>query len=416
MALHMTVPTARLTLAVCLSALFTACSFSKGPSVVVVDAPAQINDRFDEDGLSNATYTTVVPRAFIDVDNLDNEAPAEYTVVRGDTLWDISDRFLKKPWLWTEIWNYNPQIYNPHLIYPGDVLALEYVNGQPTLVLTRHGKPVPLNTPALGAAHEQILDSDGNPVGNSAARTRLSPRIRSESLDDAIPTIAADSIQQFLVHPRVVDASTIARAPYVVGNHDSRLISAVGHRVFARGQMNRDQTAYGIFRRNKELRDPTSNALLGYEVTHVADAKLLNVGEPSTLAITRNKMETMAGDLLLPTHEGSVAHAYVPRLPELKGEGRIVSLVNAISQTGRDQVIVLNIGSESSIQEGDVLAIESRGKRIIDPLGRGGYERLKLPNQRTGVVMVFKTFDKVSYGLVMESTRPVMVNDIITGI
>jgi hypothetical protein len=339
-----------------------------------------------------------------------------YTVVRGDTLWDISDRFLKKPWLWTEIWGYNPQIYNPHLIYPGDVLALEYVNGKPTLVLTRNGTPIPRNAPALGAANPVVLDADGNPIADAGARERLSPRIRSESLDDAIPTISGDSIQQFLVHPRVVDAATLERAPYIVGNYDNRLISAVGHQVFARGQMNRDQTNYGLYRRSKELRDPVNGALLGYEVTHVADAKLLNIGDPSTLAITRNKMETMAGDLLLPTNDGTITHTYVPRLPELRGDGRIVSLVNAISQSGRDQVIVLNVGTDSNIKEGDVLAIESRGNEIIDPLGRGGYEHVTLPNQRTGVVMVFKAFDKVSYGLVMESTRPVMVNDIITGI
>ena len=416
MALQLIAPTARLTLAACVSALLTACSFNSGPSVMVVDTPTEVADRFSQEGRSEQLYTSVVPRAYIDEDNLDERAPEVYTVVRGDTLWDISDRFLKEPWRWTEIWDYNPQIYNPHLIYPGDVLALEYVNGRPTLVLTRNGKPVPRSLPAIGAANPVVLDADGNPIADSGGRTRLSPRIRSESLDDAIPTIPADSIQQFLVHPRVVDAGTLARAPYVVGNYDSRLISAVGHQVFARGAMNRDQTAYGIFRRSKELRDPINNALLGYEVSHVADAKLLNIGDPSTLAITRNKMETMAGDILLPTNDGSISHTYVPRLPELRGEGRIISLVNAISQTARDQVIVLNIGSDSNIQEGDVLAIESRGQEIIDSRGRGGYERVTLPNQRTGVVMVFKTFDRVSYALVMESTRPVLIDDIVTGI
>lgn len=418
MALHMTVPTARLTLAVSLSALLAACSFGHTPSAIVLDQNTQVNDRFSADGLNQSSYTTVVPRAYIDSEQLDDNAPKSYTVVRGDTLWDISDRFLKKPWLWTEIWGYNPQIHNPHLIYPGDKLALEYVNGRPTLVLTRNGKVVPVNqnAPQLGAANPVVLDADGNPVAQPGQRTRLSPRIRSESLDDAIPTVARDSIQQFLVQPRVVDAATLRNSPYVVGNVDNRLTSAVGHQVYVRGRMNRDQTSYGIFRHSKELRDPVNNALLGYEITHVADAKLLSIGDPSTLMITDNKMETIKGDILLPNDSESASHMFVPRLPELRGEARILSLVNAISQTGRDQIVVLNIGSESNIQEGDVLAIETYGQTMIDGRGRGGYERVKMPNTRTGVVMVFKTFDKVSYGLVMESTRPVMINDIVTGI
>lgn len=422
MALHMTVPTARLILVVSLSALLAACSFGHAPTAIVLDKSTQVNDRFGEDGLNSNEYTTVVPRAYIDSEQLDENAPSSYTVVRGDTLWDISDRFLKQPWMWTEIWGYNPQIYNPHLIYPGDKLALEYVNGKPTLVLTRNGKIIPGNQagnqggPLLGAANPVVIDADGNPIAQPGQRTRLSPRIRSESLDDAIPMIPRDSIQQFLVQPRVVDLNTLNSSPYVIGNFNGSLASAVGNQFYVRGRLNRDQTSYGVFRRNKQLRDPATNAILGYEITHVADAKLLSVGDPSTLMITNNKMETIKGDILLANDDASASHMFIPRLPELIGEARIVSLINAIAQTGRNQVVVLNIGANSNIQEGDVLAIETRGQTIIDERGRGGHERVKMPNTRTGVVMVFKTFDKVSYALVMESTRPVMINDIITGI
>jgi len=407
-------------LAVSLSALLAACS-APGPSAMVVhdarqaDQTFSANTRGGEPALGAANYTTVVPRAYINADEIEVDAPDAYTVVRGDTLWDISDRFLKKPWLWTQIWDYNPQIYNPHLIYPGDMLALEYVNGQPTLVLTRNGKEVPTG-PAVGAATETALDADGNPLPQNGSRVRMSPRIRSESLDDAIPTISGDSIQQFLVHPRVVDAQTLANAPYVISNHDDSLISSLGNQIYVRGTISRSQTAYSIYRRSKELIDPVNGALLGYEITHVSDAKLLSVGDPSTLTITDNKMETIAGDILMASNEGTATHQYVPRLPEIEGEARIVSLVNAISQTGRDQVIVLNVGTESGVQTGDVLAIETRGKTVVDPRGTSAYERVTLPNQRTGVLMVFKAFDKVSYGLVMESTRPVLMNDVITGI
>jgi len=321
--------------------------------------------------------------------------------------WDISDRFLKEPWLWPTIWEYNPQIENPHLIYPGDEVALEYIDGKPTLVISRDGKRI---TGANGV---------GGGVGGVSAggtRTRLSPRIREESLDDAIPTIPAGAIQSFLVHPKVVDSKTLRDAPYVVGNFDGRLTSAVGHQIYVRGNINRDTPKYGIYRKSKALRDPGSRKILGYEVTKVAEAKLMHTGDPSTLVITRNKMETIAGDVLLSESTGNIAHTYTPRMPVLNGEASIISLVDAISQSGRNQVVVVNLGSSSGMQIGDVLAVETRGGSFIDPRGRGGYERIRMPSTRTGVVMVFKTFDDVSYALVMESTLPVKLHDVITGI
>lgn len=387
------------------STLLAACG-THGPSAEVVGVSAvQSSTRFSNNG-TEIGYSTVTPRAWVDEQALAEDAPEKYTVVRGDTLWDISDRFLKEPWLWPKVWNYNPQIANPHLIYPGDVLALEYVNGEASLVLTRNGETVPMvgaATPVLGAA------------SNSDVK-RLSPRIRSESLDNAVPTIAGETIRQFLVQPRVVDLATLRSAPYIIGNADGQLMSSIGNRVHARGELRRDQTRYGVYRKSEQLIDPVSGAVLGYEIDHVADAKLMNIGDPSTLTVTSNNFETIAGDILLPASATPLTPLFTPRLPEIRGDGRIVSLVNAISQTGRNQVIVLNLGERSGISIGDVLAIESRGGETIDERGKGGYERVTLPNTRTGVVMVFQTFDKVSYGLVMESTRPVVLNDIVTGI
>jgi len=407
MALQMTMTTARLSLAVCLSTILASCASGPPPSAMAYVPDVQASQRFQGDDEQQGSYTQAVPRVYIDSEQLDEDAPEVYTVVRGDTLWDISDRFLKEPWRWTEIWGYNPQVYNPHLIFPGDVLALNYVDGKATLTLTRNGKTIPHNIgePVLGAA---------NPA--TSGRVKLSPRIRSESLDNAIPTISGDSIAPFLVHPRVVDAATLSNSPYVVANSDDRLISSIGSKIYVRGQMDREQTSYGVFRRNKALIDPVNGANLGYEVTHIADAKLLSTGDPSTLGLVSNKMETIAGDIVLPLDAESTAHTYIPRLPELRGEGRIVSLVNAISRTGRDQVVVLNVGEASDIQEGDVLAVETRGGNVVDKNSPGKWEYVTLPNQRTGVLMVFKTFDKVSYALVMESTRPLEVNDIVTGI
>lgn len=407
MALNMTETTARLTLAVSLSTILAACSAVQGPTAQVVDRSAPALERDQAQSLTKA-----VTRGYVDADQIEAEAPNAYTVVPGDTLWDISDLFLKEPWRWGEIWGHNPSVYDPNLIYPGDILTLTYVNGRPIVMLNRNGISVPQGSgePGLGAA------TPSN--GNSAAGTRakLSPRIRSVSIDSAIPTISADSISQFLVHPKVVDLNTLESAPYVMANSDERLISSVGSKVYVRGRMNRNQTHYGVFRKNKALLDPVTGVNLGYEVTHVSDAKLLSVGDPSTLGLTSNRMETISGDILLPLEDEQATHAYVPRMPELRGDARIVSLVNAISKTGRDQVVVLNIGNESNIQQGDVLAVETLGKTVVEQKEGELAEDVKLPNQRTGVLMVFKTFDKVSYALVMESTRPLKVNDMVTGI
>ena len=284
------------------------------------------------------------------------DAPRSHTVVRGDTLWDISARFLDEPWLWPTVWGYNPQIANPHLIYPGDVVALGYdADGKPYLRLDRDGRRVRVGgEPRLGAADDV---------------TRLSPRVRSESLDDAVPMISGDTIRQFLVYPRVLDLDTIEKAPYVVGNLDERLIGASGNRIYARGDIRREQTRYGIYRRGDPLTDPATGELLGHEITHVAEARLLNVGDPSTLLITGNERETISGDILLPASGRSGQHQYVTRLPAIEGEGRIVSLVDAISQSGRNQVVVLNVGERAGIAIGDVLAIESRGGSLLDERG-----------------------------------------------
>jgi hypothetical protein len=329
--------------------------------------------------------------------------PSSYTVVKGDTLWDISEKFLNKPWLWPEIWDVNPQIENPHLIYPGDNVALLYINGKPTLVVSRNGEVV------NSASADDLGDNNGGHV-------RLSPTIREESLANAIPTIPGDAIQQFLVYPRVVDEATVNDAPYVIGDFEGRLASATNQQIYVRGDVDEEQTSYGIFRQSKELLDPDSKELLGYEITHVAEANLLRVGDPSTLLITSNKMETIAGDRLMSQNQNFVVHNYIPRVPKIDGEGKIVSLFNAISQAGRNQVVVVNMGEREGVRVGDVMAIEHRGGRIKDRFSGKPHDFVEVPNTRIGVLMVFRTFDKVAYGLIMESTRPIHLEDAVTGI
>lgn len=334
-------------------------------------------------------------------DAVRDQLPGAYTVQKGDTLWDISGRFLSKPWLWPEIWDVNPQIENPHLIYPGDEVALRWVDGKPTIIVMRNGETI------------DTLNRSDMPMQDGV---RLSPTIREESLANAIPTIPGDAIQQFLVYPRVVDEDTVKKSPYVIGDFEGRLASASGHQVYVRGEINPEQSSYGVFRRNKALVDPDSGEELGVEITHVSDARLLQTGDPATMLITAAKMETIAGDRVLSQNQNYVVHNYVPRVPQIEGEGKIVSLFNAISQTGRNQVVVVNLGDREGVRVGDVMAIEHRGGRIRDRFSGKPHDYVDIPNTRIGVLMVFRTFDKVSYGLIMESTRPIHLHDSVTGI
>jgi len=391
------------TLGVC--ALSVGCGAIQKPELTREPVPeTRVENRFSGSDDDNG-YTTSVPRTDYSSEIRSN-APTQHIVVRGDTLWDIAGKFLKSPWLWPKIWDKNPAIKDPHLIYPGDRIALDYVGGQPRLVVaSRDGNQV--SAPVAGAFAVNANTGDAE---------RLSPRIRVEDLETAIPTIPADAVQQFLVHPRVVTKKEWNAAPYIVGNYEGRLTSAVGHQIYARGDFSSVKPTYGVFRKSKPLKDPITGELLGHEVIHVSDVKTLHVDDPATLVIQSNRLETMNGDRLLPRSTAGANYNYIPRMPKMDGEGRIISLINAITQSGRNQIVVLNLGKRSGVEVGDIMAIERRGGTFLDRRGRGGYEHVDLPSTRTGVLMVFQTFAKVSYALVMESTRPIHIQDVVTDI
>jgi hypothetical protein len=202
----------------------------------------------------------------------------------------------------------------------------------------------------------------------------------------------------------------------VIGNYDGRLISATGHQVYARGLKDTEERLYSIFRPGKPLIDPASQEILGYEVVYVADAKVLDFGDPSTLVITDNNRETLSGDRLMPRDRGNLTHNYVPRLPELGFDGTVISLFDAITHVAQNQVVVINLGQRDGMEVGDVLAVERRGGTIEDRFSGVKDDTVDLPNTRTGVVMVFRVFDRVSYALIMESTRTVRINDNVTNL
>ena len=320
--------------------------------------------------------------------------PVRYTVRRGDTLWDIASRFLKDPWVWPEIWSVNPQIDNPHLIYPGDIITLAFVGGEPRLVVQRPGaEPV-----------------DGN-------YEKLEPQVRERPLEEAIPAIPADTVRQFLNRPRVVSQEQLDRSPYVLGNYEGRLISAAGHDVFARGfgPAGPDADRYNVYRPGSPLHDPATGEVLGYEAIYVGKAALKVTGDPARLQLTESTREIFSGDRLMPADRQVSRSSYVPQLPDERVDVQIIQLFDAISQVGSNQVVVINHGARDGAEVSDILAVQQSGGTVRDPYAEEGRtEEVQLPPQRVGTLMIFRTFERVSYGLILDATQAIQLHDQVT--
>ncbi|MGD8910289.1 MAG: LysM peptidoglycan-binding domain-containing protein [Chromatiales bacterium] len=310
--------------------------------------------------------------------------PERYTVVKGDTLWDISALFLRDPWLWPEVWNINPQIENPHLIYPGDEIILTFIDGRPILTLSRQDRRGP--------------------------KDRLSPRAHATPIDEAIPTIPIDAIAQFLTRPFVVEENELEQAPYVVHFLDDHILGGAGISFYARSIMEDDVLRYTIVRPGKPYKDPDTEEILGYEATFIGDANLKRAGDPAKLFIATSEQEVIIGDRLIKALEDKPLFNFQPRAPEDDIKGRIISVLKGVSQIGQYNVVVLNKGARDGLEPGHVMQIMQGGEAVRDIIkGRG--ETVTLPLEEAGVLMVFRTFEKVSFALVMNATKPLHVLD-----
>jgi hypothetical protein len=317
-------------------------------------------------------------------------APQQYVVQPGDTLWDIATGFLADPWFWPEIWHVNPQVENPHLIYPGDVLTLYFVGGRPFVTVT------------------------GGPRVPTLETERLSPQVRGTPLDLSEAFLPVETIASFLIRPRVISEEAYEQAPYILDSQDERLIFGAGDRVYVRG-MEEPQVGqrYSVFRRGDTLRDPESGDVLGYEAIHISEADVTRTGDPATVVLTASVREAFRGDRLLPLDAADADRSFVPHAPGFDADGQVISLFDALFQVGTNQVAVIDIGEQDGIEKGHVLAVHQAGRTVVDRIG-GGRDRVTLPDERSGLLLVFRTFDKVSYGLVMDATRTIRLGDSVT--
>ncbi|NQZ52792.1 MAG: LysM peptidoglycan-binding domain-containing protein [Piscirickettsiaceae bacterium] len=328
---------------------------------------------------------------------LNPDHPQQHVVVRGDTLWDISGMFLQFPWHWPDIWHANPQIENPHLIYPGDVISLVYRDGRPVLELTR---------------------------GSTAYK--MSPEVREITLERAIPTIPLDAIRPFLSRPRVVAEEVLATAPYIVASSDERIISGAGDKVYARGVDEEQGMHHSVFRGGPVYKDPETGEILGYEAIYTADAWISVMGDPATVDLRKTTREVMVGDRLLPVVEDDYEMNFIPRASEDSLNGYIISVLDGVSQVGQYQIVVLNLGERDNLEIGHVLSVYQAGDTVIDPILSGrededyfnlhnkGKDRnasVTLPDEFSGVAMVFKVFEKVSYAIIMKAKQAIHISD-----
>lgn len=324
---------------------------------------------------------------------LAKDAPDRYVVVKGDTLWDIAGKFLDKPWRWPEIWQLNrEQIRDPHWIYPGDIVYLDTSSGTPRL---RLGRPVGATAAAGTAAGGERTE-------------RLQPSVRAEALPSAaIPTVDGYAIAPFLNRPLVVDEKGLQSHPRIVATQDGRVYLGRGELAYARGMPENPGAEWHVYRAARPLLDPNTRKPIAWEAQFVGTARLEREGDPATLRMQSVNEEVGPGDRLMPAERSEVVN-YVPRPPASDVAGRIVSVHRGVAKAGRNSVVAMNLGAEQGVAVGDVLAIKERGRMIVD---RDTRERVRLPGEPIGHLLVFRVFDKIAYGLIMSSSRDVSIGD-----
>jgi hypothetical protein len=341
-----------------------------------------VNDAPDDSGT-----TTVMSDAG---SALKATAPKSYTVRRGDTLWGIANTFLRDPWLWPEIWYINPDIHNPHRIYPGDNVRLALRgDGRTSLEIVR----------------------------GSGASTRLEPMLRSVPLEGPIATIPYSLIAAFLSRPGVLTGDEVKAAPYVVALRDNHQIAGAGHDLYVKQLGGETGSRYSVMHIDEPLNDPQSGRKLGYLAIYTGTAQLTRPGEVAKVRLTDSARETLQGDVLI-SEEMSATNDFAPHGPSQAVDGRIIAVVDNVLLAGQYEVVALNRGSADGLDRGTVLTVDMAGEEISDHCAKIDGEstcwlphRVQLPAESTGTLLVFKTYERMSYALIFNDTVPINIGD-----
>lgn len=332
------------------------------------------------------------------------DAPAQHTVVKGDTLWDISAKFLANPWCWPQVWEMNREdIRNPHWIYPGQIIYFDSATGR--LSLRKPG--------ADGAGH-------GSGAAGDPSQFKLSPQIRTQGLGkDAVESIPSSVIEPFLTHPLIVEADELKGAPRITAGREERLYLGRDDKAFVSGDL-KGGTSFQVYRPGKPLLDPVTRQLLAYEAHYLGTVALQTPASGKTtvhtFTISSSQQEMGAGDLLLQAPPTPLRN-YVPHPPERFVDARIVGHYGGLGAAGQNQVVSINRGSIDGLDLGSVLQLYHLGKMTVDPGGEKnfmgyGKTKVKLPDEQYGTLFIFRVFKHISYGLIMQVSEPVEVGDI----
>jgi LysM repeat protein len=371
----------------------------QAPSTAIAEAPAPATDEnltateraVADTGAAHSMALPLAPRA-LPADALNPSAPKRYTVKEGDTLWDIAAMYLKDPWLWPEIWYVNPNIQNPHLIYPGDVLALAYgADGRPLVRLEQGGS------------------------------ARLDPGLRSTPLEGAIPTLPYSTIAAFLSKPALLTPDEAAHSPHIVAFRDEHQVVGAGDEFYARGIDAPEGAHFTVLHVGAKLHDPETGKLLGFEGLYTGSAVMVRRGDPAKLQMLDSAREALRGDVLF-ADTGSTPLTFVPRAPTMPVKGRIISVIDNVHTIGQFNIVAINRGRRQGVEPGTVLAIDQAGQ-VVPDRGPSGWEnygqsdlfahKVRLPDEREGTLLVFKSYDNLSWGLIVGATEAIQIADIV---
>jgi hypothetical protein len=343
------------------------------------------------------------------------DAPDRYTVVPGDTLWGISQRYTDSPWRWPELWNMNrDQIRNPHLIYPGYVITLDRERAR--LSIATGETPSPSATPPATGETPAPTTTTTTPSGT----VKLTPRVRAESTGKvAIPSIPGSAIEPFLTRPLIIEPDGLDKAPTIVGTQFDRVILSEGYSAYVRGMGKSADDTWYVYRKGRALVDPDTNRTLAYEAIYLGTAQVTRPGEPATVVLSSAVQEVVAGDKLVAAIR-TLPPTYAPHSPTTNIKGKVISIyggmTRGVGEAGTQSIITINRGKSDGLEVGHVLALYAAGGNVRDTSkleSAPGGAKIKLPDERSGLVFVFRVFERVSYALVMNITRPVSVLDVV---
>jgi hypothetical protein len=346
------------------------------------------------------------------------DAPDRYVVVPGDTLWGISQRYTDSPWRWPELWNMNrDQIRNPHLIYPGYVIVLDRERGRLTIGGAQTAPGTPSTAPTAPTAPTPPAPAP-IPTSTAPGVTKLTPSVRAESLArQEIPSIPPAAIEPFLTRPLVIEADGLEKGPTIVGTQNDRVMLSAGQAAYVRGIGSSKDDSWYVYRKGNALVDPDTNQTLAYEAIYLGTAQLTRPGEPATMTLTSVVQEVGAGDKLIAAGRPQPV-SYAPHAPGKPIRGRVIAIYGGVAKVGEagpQSIISINRGKADGLETGHVLALYTLGATVRDNSRAkdASDAMIRLPDERAGLAFVFRVFDRISYALIMQVTRPISPLDVV---